>query len=278
MHRVAQMVDVMIGETSAAGALGPLRAHTLRLSNGVEIPGVGFGIGSKENVIHALEQGYTHLDTARVYGGGQCEVDIGEVMASDKWPRASVFVTTKTSSYGPADNTYMWDPDEDAMAGVEREFATCLARLGLPHVDMLLLHWPGPPPGTKERPNTMSPKEHAAKRLAMWRALEAIYARGEARAIGVSNYTVEKLQALISECSGESADRFLSLKDAPYIYRCTVCISPGRGSVHSHPPLHDASYLCKQCISYREETVARLSLRTAMSLTTAGCWLPQCHL
>jgi hypothetical protein len=109
MHRVAQMVDVMIGETSAAGALGPLRAHTLRLSNGVEIPGVGFGIGSKENVIHALEQGYTHLDTARVYGGGQCEVDIGEVMASDKWPRASVFVTTKTSSYGPADNTYMWD-------------------------------------------------------------------------------------------------------------------------------------------------------------------------
>ena len=134
------------------------------------------------------QHGYRLLDTARIYRGGQAEKDIGELLATGRWPRESVFVTTKTSSHGPADNTYMWDPAVDATAGVLAEFAGCLERLNLPQVDLLLLHWPGPPPdGSKDRPNALTPEQHVEKRLAMWRALETIYKKGQAKAIGVSN-------------------------------------------------------------------------------------------
>ena len=70
------------------------------------------------------------------------------------------------------------------------------------HVDLLLLHWPGPPPGGRpNRPNNLTPAQHVAKRLAMWRALEQIYAAGKAKAIGVSNYTIAHLEALLPHCT-----------------------------------------------------------------------------
>lgn len=114
------------------------------------------------------------------------------------WTRDKIFVTTKTSSYGPADNTYMWDPDVDARAGVLAEFDGCLERLQMDRVDLLLLHWPGPPrDGLPDRPNPLTPEQHAEKRLQMWRAVETIYDQGRARAIGVSNYTFLHLAALL---------------------------------------------------------------------------------
>ena len=53
------------------------------------------------------------------------------------------------------------------------EFAGCLARLGLDHVDLLLLHWPGDKAATDAA-------LQQRKRAEMWRALETIHARGEA--------------------------------------------------------------------------------------------------
>eukprot|EP01050_Picozoa_sp_SAG11_P042629 SAG11_NODE_19734_length_460_cov_0.570637_2_plen_71_part_01 len=46
----------------------------------------------------------------------------------------------------------------------------------------------------------MTVEQHRRKRLDMWRAMEAIYARGEARAIGVSNFTRTHLEALLPNC------------------------------------------------------------------------------
>jgi aryl-alcohol dehydrogenase-like predicted oxidoreductase len=40
----------------------------------------------------------------------------------------------------------VWDAAVDATAGVLAEFEGCLERLDMDHVDLLLLHWPGPPP------------------------------------------------------------------------------------------------------------------------------------
>lgn len=136
----------------------------------------------------------------------------------------------------------MWDVAKDSEQGVIEEFKGCLERLGVDQVDCLLLHWPGPPPpGTGSKPNTLSPAEHVAKRLAAWRGLEAIYAAGGAvsrkhalvdykralqacttsthykhasqsmteaanlavlqRSIGVSNFTVAHLTALLPKCA-----------------------------------------------------------------------------
>ena len=90
----------------------------------------------------------------------------------------------------------------DATSGVLAEFEGCLERLRMDHVDLLLLHWPGPPPGGRpNRPNNLTPAQHVAKRLAMWRALEQIYAAGKAKAIGVSNYTIAHLEALLPHCT-----------------------------------------------------------------------------
>jgi diketogulonate reductase-like aldo/keto reductase len=206
-------------EVAPASARG---GGDIELTNGVMMPAVGFGIAdSQETLEVALSSGYRLLDTARIYRGGEHERDIGVVLQGDKWERDEIFVTTKTSSYGPKDNDYMWDPDVDARAGVLAEFEGCLERLQLEKVDLLLLHWPGPPPaGFPDRPNPLTAEQHAEKRLQMWRALEEIYQRGKARAIGVSNYTFLHLSALLPlatvppmvnqiECHLRSAQRTL---------------------------------------------------------------------
>ena len=182
----------------AAGA-GP-GGRDIELSNGVCMPAIGFGIAdSLETLEVALSAGYRLLDTARIYRGGDHELDIGAVLNCGRWDREQIFVTTKTSSYGPQDNTYMWDPAVDAKAGVLAEFDGCLVRtqaiptnlifqgdflrdclwpqerLQMDKVDLLLLHWPGPPPaGIPDRPNVLTPEQHVEKRLAMWRALEEV--------------------------------------------------------------------------------------------------------
>src|SRR5205814_3869360 len=61
-------------------------------------------------------------------------------------------------------------------------FDASLARLGLDHVDLYLLHWPV-----------------AGKRLESWRALERLHAEKRARAIGVSNFLVPHLRELLGK-------------------------------------------------------------------------------
>jgi len=200
----AQKAEAATRATLEAAPASASGGGDITLANGVQMPVVGFGIAdSQETLRVALRAGYRLLDTARIYRGGEHERDIGAVLRgggddTGEWERHKVFVTTKTSSYGPADNAYMWDPDVDARAGVLAEFNGCLERLQIEQVDLLLLHWPGPPPGgLPGRPNPLTLEQHAEKRLQMWRALETIYEQGRARAIGVSNYTFLHLSALL---------------------------------------------------------------------------------
>ena len=77
---------------------------TVALANGVAIPAVGFGcVKTKDTMAAALESGYLHLDTARVYGkspesplGGGSERAIGELRRSPLWSDG-VFLTTKVT-------------------------------------------------------------------------------------------------------------------------------------------------------------------------------------
>ena len=102
-------------------------------ANGARIPAIGLGTMTlRENICvdtvsAALRAGYRHLDTAQMYGN---EREVGEGMRASGVPREEVFVTTK-----------VWH-NRLAAGGLERSVDESLTRLNLPHVDLLLIHWP----------------------------------------------------------------------------------------------------------------------------------------
>lgn len=151
--------------------ISPPLAATARLRTGLTLPRVGLGVfraargdETRAAVASALELGYRHFDTARVYGN---EADVGAAIRDSGAARSEVFVTTK-----------LWN-DDQGEDEAERAFDASLERMGLGAIDLFLVHWPVP-----------------GLRLASWRALERIYEDGRARAIGVSNFMVHHLDEL----------------------------------------------------------------------------------
>ena len=105
---------------------------------GVEVPTIGLGVfevepgETEEAVADALRAGYRHIDTASAYGN---EEEVGRGLRSSGVDRDEVWVTTK-----------VWM--EDLAPGDLRESAEgSLSRLGLDHVELLLIHWPPSDPG-----------------------------------------------------------------------------------------------------------------------------------
>jgi diketogulonate reductase-like aldo/keto reductase len=145
----------------------------LSLKTGATIPSLGLGVWqaprgetTRAAVTAAINVGYRHIDTARIYGN---EDDVGAAVRASRVSRAELFVATK-----------LWNADQGYDAA-RRAFDASLARLGLDYVDLYLIHWPVP-----------------GKRLESWRALESIFADGRARAIGVSNFLRPHLQELVA--------------------------------------------------------------------------------
>ena len=104
------------------------------LNNGVKIPRLGFGVYQTpvgeitfHSVKYALKIGYRHIDTAWLYGN---EGDVGRAVLESGIGREEIFITTK-----------VWDTDQgyiSTIAACERS----LRRLGLPYIDLYLIHWP----------------------------------------------------------------------------------------------------------------------------------------
>jgi len=138
-------------------------------SGDVLMPAIGFGTWQLENgtavplVEKALEVGYRHIDTAQIYGNEQ---DVGAAIKASGIKRDELFVTTK-----------IWI-DNFADGDLQRSAQISLEKLGLDHVDLLLLHWPKPNPPMAE---TLA-------------ALNEVRAKGWTRAIGVSNYPSAQLE------------------------------------------------------------------------------------
>jgi diketogulonate reductase-like aldo/keto reductase len=148
-------------------------AESVNLSHGVPMPVLGLGVyrsrpgrETRDAVRWALEAGYRHVDTARVYGN---ERDVAEGIADSGVPRREVFVTTK-----------LWNSDQGYDQAL-RAFDASEARLG-GAPDLYLVHWPV-----------------SELRADSWRALVRLLEEGRVRAIGVSNYTVRHLEQLRSE-------------------------------------------------------------------------------
>lgn len=145
---------------------------TLTMNNGVTIPQLGFGVfqirpqDTRSTVLTALETGYRHIDTARMYGN---EREVGQAVRDSGVPRSEVFVTSKL---GNGSHAY-----GDALAA----FARTLEDLGLEYVDLYLVHWPMPAVG-----------DYAET----WKAMEEIYRSGRCRTIGVSNFNPGHLDRL----------------------------------------------------------------------------------
>lgn len=138
-------------------------------SGDILMPALGFGTWQLENgtavplVEKALEVGYRHIDTAQIYGNEQ---DVGAAIKNSGIKRDELFVTTK-----------IWI-DNFADGDLQRSAEISLEKLGLDHVDLLLLHWPKPNPPM-------------AQTLA---ALNEVRAKGWTRAIGLSNYPSAQLE------------------------------------------------------------------------------------
>src|SRR5665647_3165063 len=75
-----------------------IHTPTLRLSNGVDMPSLGFGVFQVPNdraatsVAQALRLGYRSIDTAAIY---ENEPGTGRAIAESGIPRSEVFLTTK---------------------------------------------------------------------------------------------------------------------------------------------------------------------------------------
>ena len=141
----------------------------LTLSNGVQMPLVGFGTFTLTGpactgaVLSALECGCRMLDTAEAYGN---EKEVGAAVRTSGIPRKDLFLVTKV-------NFPSYEHAGDAVA-------RSLSALQTDYIDLLLLHWP------------------FANYYAAWRVLEKLYADGVVRAIGVSNFQPDRLLDLMA--------------------------------------------------------------------------------
>ena len=143
--------------------------ETVKLNNGIEMPVLGLGTflltdpdTCERSISEAIRIGYRLIDTAQGYGN---EEYIGRAVAGSDVAREELFITTK-----------VWFKNyEHTRASVEES----MRKLQTDYLDLVLLHWP------------------FGNTYAAWRELEELYAAGRIRAIGVSNYTSDRLIDLI---------------------------------------------------------------------------------
>jgi len=144
-------------------------------AHGAKIPAIGLGTWQlsgetcKGAVVAALECGYRHVDTAKMYN----ESEVGDGLRSAGVARDEIFVTTK-----------VWRDDLHE-GDLQRSAEGSLKRLGLDKLDLLLIHWP----------NRNIPLKESIKALCETRA------RGLTRHIGVSNFPVALFEQALAVAS-----------------------------------------------------------------------------
>jgi 2,5-diketo-D-gluconate reductase A len=143
----------------------------ITLNNGIEMPVLGFGVFQipdatecERAVIDAIETGYRLIDTAASYLN---EGAVGNAIINSGIKREDLFITTK-----------LWVQD----AGYENTkaaFQRSLGRLQLDFVDLYLIHQP------------------YGDIFGSWRAMQELYHAGKIKAIGVANFSPDRIMDLI---------------------------------------------------------------------------------
>lgn len=140
------------------------------LNNGVEIPVLGLGVygagtETANAVKNAIEIGYRHIDTAKIYGN---ESDVAKGIKESGINRKEMFITTK-----------LWN--DDMVAHKQKEnIEISLDLLKTDYIDLFLIHWPV-----------------KGVFVESWKIMEEYYKKGIFRAIGVSNFHKQHMEELL---------------------------------------------------------------------------------
>jgi aryl-alcohol dehydrogenase-like predicted oxidoreductase len=137
------------------------------------------GTDEKESIdaIHAaIDKGIGLVDTAPVYGFGRSEEIVGKALA-DGGRREKVALATKVALNWNEEHSKVWR--EATAERIRKEVEDSLRRLRTDYIDIYQIHWPDP----------VAPMEETAK------AMEKLYRDGKIRAIGVSNFSPEQMDA-----------------------------------------------------------------------------------
>lgn len=178
-------------------------AKSYKLNNGVTIPAVGFGTFANEGakgetykaVTHALQTGYRHLDCAWFY---QNEEEVGDAVRdflrqNQSVKREDIFICTKVWNHLHEPEEVMWS------------LQNSLEKLKVDYVDLFLVHWPiaadkdgNNMPKLNDKGQYVIKEQLTKSPQPTWRAMEGLYSAGMAKAIGVSNWTIDGLENMLS--------------------------------------------------------------------------------
>ncbi|MFO7576066.1 MAG: aldo/keto reductase [Bacteroidales bacterium] len=155
------------------------------LANGVQIPAIGLGTWQIPNgeiaynsVLSALKAGYRHIDTALAYDN---EESVGRAIRDSGIERSEIFVTSKL----PAEIKNQ----DRAMRYADKT----IKNTGLDYIDLYLIHapWPWNEIGA----------DYTRQNIEVWKVMEEFYESGRTRAIGISNFNVKDINAILENSS-----------------------------------------------------------------------------
>jgi len=171
----------------------------IKLNNGVLFPAIAAGTWqynsstAEASITEAFKEGFRHIDTAHDYCGdgttGKCsdavsnQGGIGLALKASGIARTDFFVTTKVPGCG-SQGISRDNCAADSVAAAKRN----LVELGLPRVDLLLIHFP-PQGGCGALNCKVIQSQYKALQ-------DEILAANLTRALGVSNFCVSCLECL----------------------------------------------------------------------------------
>lgn len=217
------------------------------LSNGMEIPCMGFGTYNPKGgdncamIRTAIEAGYRYFDTASLY---ETERALGQAVKESGIARKELFIASK-----------VWI-DEMGYSQTKQAFERSLHRLQMDYLDLYLIHWPR---------QFVDDTDWRERDIETWRAMEELYEEGKIRGLGLSNFLPHhmdnilqhgKIKPLVDQLeihpgySQEAASAYCKSKDV-----WVQAWSPlGRSRLLEHP------FLMKLAAKYGK-SVAQISLR-----------------
>ena len=177
----------------------PVTPIEIELHNGIRIPLCGLDTihlrpsTAYGGTLDALERGILHIETAAEYG---IETEIAKAIEDADLPRSKLFITDEIVGLKTAEAT-------------EKAAGRSMKKLGIDYIDLLLMNWNG---GSDEN----DPKNREV--FAAWKGIEAMYKRGDARAIGIADFLPWQVEYLLQD-----------VEIAPMV--SLICIYPGHPDI-----------------------------------------------